>query len=232
MEPPKSGLADKAIAMAKAVVGDLVPFGGSLSELASWFIRTPFERRTEEWQAQVGEALHSLASERGVRLEDLQNDPKFVDTVLHATQVALRNANEEKREALRNAIVNSALASAPDESQRQMFLNYIDTFTPWHLRVLALFNNPPEWFRRHDRQLPSFSFTSSLEQVLESAFPDLRGRRDFYDQVWADLNNRGMLSTPSLHAMMSPAGAFAERATPLGRSFIAFITEQPAATSR
>lgn len=225
MKPPAAGLTDKALAIGKAILSDIVPLGGTFAELAGQFIHTPYQKRIEEWQEQVGEALDRLASNTGVRLEDLQSDPKFVDTVLHASQVALRNANAEKRTALRNAILNSGLPSAPDEAQRQMFLNMVDAFTPWHLRILALFDNPMTWFKRAGRQPPSFSFSSSLQQLLEIAFPELRDQRDFYDQVWKDLNDRGVVNTPGLRTMMSATGAFEERTTPFGRAFMAFISE-------
>src|SRR5258707_556352 len=66
----------------------------------------------------------------------------FVTTALQATQIAVRTRQEEKLNALRNALVNSALAGAPDETIQQIFLNHVDSPTAWRLRVLAFLCDP------------------------------------------------------------------------------------------
>lgn len=225
---PQESLADKALAIGKALLGDIVPLGGTFTELAGQFIRTPYQRRAEEWQEQVGEALFRLSADKGVRLEDLQQDPKFVDTVLHATQVALRNSNNEKRAALQNAIRNAGLPSAPDESQRQMFLNYIDSFTPWHLRLLALFNDPTGWFKAREKSFPSITM-GARSHVLEAAYPEARRDEAFFRQVWRDLHACGLAATESLSGMMSEQGIKQAATTPTGAQFLRFVSEPLAA---
>ncbi len=230
IKPPKEGIADKALAIGNAILGDIVPLGGTFTELAGQFIRTPYQKRVEEWQEQVGEALHRLATEQKVRLEDLQEDPQFVDTVLHATHVALRNANEEKRAALRNAVVNSGLPSAPDESQRQMFLNYIDSFTPWHLRLLALFNDPTGWFKAHGKPWPNI-YMGARAHVLEAAYTEAKQDEALFQQVWRDLYASGLVATDSLGGMMSENGVKQAATTPTGGQFLRLISDPPASGS-
>ena len=65
---------------------------------------------------------------------------------MQASQAAIRNHQSEKREALRNAVLNAALPNAPEESIQQLFINQVDTFTVWHIRLLDLFKEPPAWF--------------------------------------------------------------------------------------
>lgn len=225
IQPPQSTGADWVIALIKALAGEL-PGGSLASEVCGWFVRSPFERRTEEWQRTVGEALCELSNRRGADVEELQKDDRFVDTVLHATQVALRNSHKEKREALRNAILNSALPGAPEESRRQVFLNYIDTFTPWHLRLLHLFNEPVEWFKAHGKAWPSH-YAAGRSAILNAAYPELKEERDLYDQIWRDLNTRGLVETDSLHVMCSEGGLRQGLATATGKQFLAFISEPP-----
>lgn len=223
IQPPQSTIADKVIGAMKALAGEL-PGGSLASEVCGWFVRSPFERRTEEWQRTVGETLCELSNQRGVEIEELQKDDQFVDTVLHATQVALRNSHHEKREALRNAILNSALPGAPDESRRQMFLNYVDTFTPWHLRLLHLFNEPVEWFKARGKTWPNL-YAAGRSAILDAAYPELKAERDLYDQAWRDLNTRGLVGTDSLHGMCSEGGLRQGLATATGKQFLAFISE-------
>lgn len=63
----------------------------------------------------------------------------------------------------------------------------------------------------------------SLSQVIEVAFPELVGRRDLYDQVWADLAGAGMHRTGSLQTMMTTDGPLQKRTTDIGDRFMKFI---------
>ena len=74
-------------------------------------------------------------------VNSMRNDPAFVTTALQATQIALRTHQKEKLEALRNAVVNSAIGIAPHDDLRAIFLNLVDAFTPTHLRILRYFQN-------------------------------------------------------------------------------------------
>jgi hypothetical protein len=74
------------------------------------------------------------------KLESLAANPTFVTTVLQATQIALRTHQEEKLEALRNAVANSGGNQLQDDT-RAVFLNLVDTFTPTHLRILKYFKD-------------------------------------------------------------------------------------------
>ena len=67
----------------------------------------------------------------------------------------------------------------------------------------------------------------SLAQVLEAAYPELMNKRSFYDQVWRDLNNAGLVSTDSLQSGMTERGMMEQRATERGKEFLWFIQRHP-----
>ena len=147
-EPPKPGKGDVVHAVVRAGLSSIPAVGGPAVELFQMVFAPPLEKRRDEWMNQVGEALRDLEQERGIRLEDLQANDVFIDTVLQATQIAFRSSQEEKRGALRNAIYNAALSNPPEQSLQQIFLDLIDSFTVWHLRILKLFDNPPQWLKK------------------------------------------------------------------------------------
>ena len=60
--------------------------------------------------------------------------------------------------------------------------------------------------------------------VLEEAFLELRDQREFYDQVVRELYSRGLMTTEDLHTTVTAPSMVAKRTTPLGASFVAFIT--------
>ncbi len=222
-EPPKPSIGDNLHALARAGVGSIPIVGAAATELLNLLITPPLEKRRREWMESIGEALRALEQDGRVRLEDLQTNDAFIDTVMHASQAAIRNSQQEKIEALRNAVLNAALPNPPEESIQQIFLNLVDTFTVWHLRILRLFDEPKRWFTENGRQPPQFP-GGSLSVVLIAAFPELHGRRYFNDLIVKDLYSTGLLNVDSLYAIMSGGGSMAGRSTDLGKQFLNFIT--------
>jgi hypothetical protein len=224
-ESPKPGKDDAAHAVARAGISAIPYVGGPTVELFNALITPPLERRRRQWMEEVADGLRKLEQERGIQLEKLQENAAFIDILMHASLVAIRNSQEDKRRALRNAVLNAALPKPPDQAQQQIFLYLVDSFTEWHLRILRFFHNPPGWFQNQNRQFPSLGM-GGLSHILEKAFPQLRGRRSFYDQIWSDLSTRGLVNTSGLHTTMSGAGLAAPRTTDIGQLFLRFI-EKP-----
>jgi hypothetical protein len=221
LTPPEPDHGDSAHAVARAVLDGIPVVGSAAVELLQAIITPPLERRRNEWMSDVAEAIREL-QRRGLRPEKLRDDPVFIDTVLSASQAAIRTSQAEKRHALRNAVINSALPGAPDVAIQQMFIALVDRFTEWHLRLLKLFQEPGEpYSQAGGAQL----YMGGLSSVLETVYPELTGRRSFYDLVWSDLNAAGLLNTSTLHVTMSGQGLLAKRTTELGDTFLAFISE-------
>jgi hypothetical protein len=196
--------------------------GAAGAELFEYVIKSPYEARQQKWMQDVGDAIADLRDRQGVDVEALRRDPAFTDTVMEATQAALRTSDAEKHEALRNAIRNTAVSLAPEAAQRQMFIRFIDELTGWHLRLLDLFQDPQAWAKRTGVRLPDL-MAGSLSSIVEAAFPELRTRRDLYDQWWRDLHTRGLVNTQDLHTMMSGSGLMSARTSGLGDRFLAFV---------
>ncbi|MFO0809310.1 MAG: hypothetical protein U0746_11840 [Gemmataceae bacterium] len=226
-EPPTAGGGDIVHSGIRAVISAIPYVGSPALEFFNFMLAPPVERRRQEWMEGVGEALRDLESRGAVTADDLQRNEAFVSTALQAAQVAVRTHQREKLDALRNAVTNAALPGAPDDSLQLMFVGMVDRFTEWHLRVLKFLADPPQWFASRDRQFPVF-MTSSLSHILTEAYPELKDRRDFYDQVAKELLDCGLLNTDGLHAMMSANGAAVSRTTDLGNRFLKFVAGRPA----
>jgi hypothetical protein len=220
-EPPKSGGSDIGYAVAKAGLGSIPVAGAAAAELLGLIVTPPLEKRRTQWMEEVGDALRQLESKMGVVIEKLRDNEQFVDAAIEATQIALRTSNAEKKEALRNALLNSALPNPPEETVQKMFFSFIDTLAVWHIKLLGLFDNPPHFIERYHLQFKVSM--GSMSQLLETAFPELRGRRNLYDLIWKDLYSRGLVNTDGLHTTMTGGGIVAQRTTELGKGFIAFI---------
>jgi hypothetical protein len=224
-EPPDRSAGDLVHAGVKAALGSIPLLGAAAAELFALVVAPPLEKRRNEWMRSVGEALSRAHAEKAIDLEQAEKSDSFVDTALQASQIALRNHQEEKLQALRNAVVNAAAPEAPAVSLQQFFLRLVDEFTVWHLRLLRLFQGPEAWFAEHGVSWPNLHM-GGLSHVVETAFPELRGRRDLYDQFWRDLYLRGMVSTEHLHTTMTGGGLASKRTTDLADQFLRFITNR------
>jgi hypothetical protein len=142
--------------------------------------------------------------------------------ILNATQAAGRTHEQEKLEALRNAITNSALGLAPEEHVQLMFVRFIDEFTTLHLRLLAYMRDPPGWFVRH-KSLPGPANSGSRTLVLEAALPELNGQKDLYMQAVNEVAARG-LAQAALGGLVTAQGSWDALTTPFGNRFLDFVS--------
>jgi hypothetical protein len=221
---PEESIGDVAHTVVKAGLSAIPVIGGPLAELFAAVIEPPISRRRVQWIESIGNGLKILEEKvDGFKIEALSQNEMFITTVMQASQAAIRNHQKEKLEALRNAVLNAALPNAPEEDIQLMFLNFIDGLTPWHLRVLKFIDDPLEWGKSNN--IPYLNLSSGgPSNVLEHTFPELKGRRDFYDLIVKDLFNRGLMNTESLHGMMTEQGMYASRTTKMGKQFLKFIT--------
>lgn len=216
--------ADIAYSIVKAGLGSIPIAGAVASELLTLLITPPLERRRSEWMDELGERLRKLEQEKGLDLASLRENDLFIDTVLYATQLALRTSEQEKIEYLRNAIVNTALGDTPDQSLTKMFLNLIDEFTVWHIRILTLFDDPQSWYIESGKELPKL-LIGTLSSVLTEAYPELKSKTDFCNLIWDDLNRAGLHQSGSLQTMMSGNGVLESRTTVFGKQFLEYISK-------
>ena len=197
-DPPEESVDDHVHTLARAGVGSIPLAGATATELFNKLVVPPLEKRRQAWMESVAQGLRTLEEKADLDLDSLRSNDAFIDTVMQASQAAVRNSQQEKLESLRNAVLNAALPNPPEESLQQIFVNLVDTFTVWHLRLLDLFDDPKRWFQENERQPPDLMI-GGLSNVLDAAYPELGGRREFYDQIVTDLHNRGLLGVDSLY---------------------------------
>lgn len=198
--------------------------GGPALELFNAVIAPPLQRRQFEWMESLASSLKQLEERQQCIVEELSENEAFIDTVMQASQAAIQTNNQEKLDALRNAVMNSALPAPPEESKRQIFVALISQMSVWHLRILTLLADPPKWFSENDKPVPRWSMTSSISQLITTAYPELASERDFYGIIGKDLYQRGLLNSDGFHTMMSGQGALEKRGTRFAEEFLKFIS--------
>jgi hypothetical protein len=221
---PESTKGDVAHAIAKGAAG-VVPYaGGFLAELLQMVIVPPLEKRKAEWMNGVADGLRELERKTaGFSVENLKDNEQFISAVLNTSQVAIKNHQKEKLEALRNAVLNVAVGSGLTEDQEAMFLGLVDRYTPWHLCILRLFQSPLELAAQKGIRPESF-YLGSRTQLVETYFPELKGQNQLYNAVVAELAADRMLGVRDLGGMITAQGMFQKVTTEWGDRFLAFIT--------
>lgn len=223
-DPPQSTAGDHAHMLARAGIASIPVVGNAAVELFQAVIEPPLRKRQGKWMADMADGLIELEEKQKCVVDELRDNDSFIDTVMQASQAAIKTSHEEKWVALRNAVLNAALPNPPDESHQAMFVGFVDTLTVWHLRLLRLLANPRKWFKENDKKAPEFAITGSIGAMLEAAYPELKGQDDFVGLCIEDLMARGLLKKFGYQAMMSGDGPYANRSATFGDNFLAFVT--------
>lgn len=220
----KTSKGDILYAAVKAGLGSIPVLGSAATELFGLVVTPPLDKRRQEWMNEVAEKIKSLEESNKVDFSSLSQNEQFIDTIIQATSIAIKTSEHLKIVALKNAVTNTALNEAPEKTKSQIFLNLVDSFTVWHLKILTFFDNPRIWFQKAGQTPPNLMM-GSMFSVLKTAYPTLTEQDELVDLIWNDLHNAGLHNTSGLKTMMSGDGTLAERTTQLGKEFIEFISE-------
>ena len=220
---PKEGGGDWVHATVKGALGAIPLAGGLAAELFGMIVAPPVAKRRNDWMEDVAHELKVLEGKGALSTKDLSTNEQFIDAVFQSTHAAMRTSSALKRAALRNAVLNTALRHAPDIAYQQMFLEFIERFTEWHIRLLELFRDPRGWQKTNDITFPEL-MAGGVSHIIEHAFPELASKREFYRQVCKDLFATGLINTESIGATMTWDGILSKRTTDFGDNFLKFIT--------
>lgn len=217
--PPAATTQDLAAAVGKAAL-QAIPLGGSALELIGLAIGPPLERRRNEWMGEVADGLRGAE----VAIEQLAQRVDLLDTFIEASRAALGTASSEKRRALRNAVVNTAIGLEPGEALRRMLLQLVERLTPLHLQTLRVLADLQGYANRLGFAGPR---APDVKAILVAALPALSDDEYVFDLVWRDLAGAQLIDG---RAERGPTGwpytdIKAQRASALGRRLLAFIDE-------
>ena len=215
---PKETKKDHVYTAVKTILGQIPVVGGAGSELFNILVTPPLEKRRQEWMEEVTKSLYELNERGSLEIEKLIENDLFIDVIMKTSSIAIRNSKLLKKEALKNALLNTVILENPDESLIQIFLNLIDNFTEWHIKILIFSKDPSPYVKEN-------IMTSSLTNILEVAYPELKKNREFTKQIWKDLYNNGLINSDvsGLHAGLTKNGLEASRLTKMGNNFLEFI---------
>jgi hypothetical protein len=225
-ELPKTSIAEKAGPVVRGSAGAIPFVGTAIAEAYNTIFVVPMEKRRWTFVEALYEDLVRLREKvDGISDRDLSENLRFGSAMATGILVATRTHQREKLNALRNAILNSALPTSPDEDLVTVFLNIIDTFTPWHLRVLAFFENPMKTLKNNGLDLDQNWASTPIWSYMKTIYSDLKGKEDLWGLILADLVDRRLLHKTYKEQSAEHATLTSRGLTPFGIQFLQFVRD-------
>ena len=222
--PGKSTGREVVERVAETALGSVPVVGAALAVTFVTALGWRLEERREKWFTGLAQGVEELRQRiEGLSLESLVGNDLFTDAVVMATRTVEHTHQAEKIEALHNAVLNSVAPDAPDADTQAVMLTLVDRFTPSHLRLVTLWDDPPAWFTSHGLPVPEAGMITSRTMTVEEGLPEMRGRKDFYLLIADELSAAGML-TAKLTGNVQPPSLMSRLTTDWGRRFVRFIS--------
>lgn len=136
IDPKVESGEDKAHRVVRTMLSAMPGVGGPAVELFNTLLTPPLEKRKLKWMREVSNTINDLIDQGAVTLERLQANEEFISLLAHTSQIAIRNHDETKLGALKNATINSIEMDVQSESIRYIHVNLIDKYTPAHIIIL------------------------------------------------------------------------------------------------
>jgi len=145
------------------------PFGGGVASLLTDYIPSSRSRRLEDFAAKVAEDLNRLQDQ--VRSEYLHTD-EFAFIFEKCFRGAAENPQEEKLDAFRGILINSAIRRDVTDEEKDYFLNLVNGLSVVHIKLLAFMASPSDYLK--SRGIPETDIMGGLSDFLPMAIPGIR----------------------------------------------------------
>jgi len=160
------------------VVGPITTF------IASRFWTPSASRRLEEWLKEFADDFDHHCE--GCSVEKLVKDEVFISASIQVARIVVGTHLSEKRNYLRNALLNIATGKSHDEIKQQIFLNAIEVFSPAHVKALNIIRGIKiPWDQ--NPQFPSRNYGTAIQIIV----PEVNGQDSLIRAILAELRNRG-----------------------------------------
>lgn len=223
LEVPEKGPADYLVGAIKVAAAALPWWAAPGVELAAHLFGTPIERRRDEFLDDFAWVVRETAAKvDDLQPENLSENEAFVSAAQQAARIAMSTHQREKREYLRNALLNIAIRREPSEEFQQIFLKAIEAFSVSHVKVLNVL-----WTGVTNLQAMGLWKASTPVGITDYAHaigalhPELKSQDDLLRYIITDLRNWGMTNMGGPTDRF-PAGG-SQAITNMGVRFLRFV---------
>lgn len=222
--------------VAHSIGSFLASFVPGTGELLNLLFQKPMEIRCHEWIESLERDLTNLAN-RVANIENILLENKNAVTAISiASALAIRTSDQCKLDALRNAVINSALNPDYTEFKIQLFMSLLSDFTVWHIKILEYFNDPKSFALNNNIKIPFHNCVPFRTMyAFWNFYPDMQKMHVELAIIINSLHREGLLNVDraildATHVGQngqnwSESGPYSKHTTPFGDELLAFIKE-------
>ncbi len=200
------------------------PFCGGIASLMSDYIPSSKMERLAQFAERLAADLNALQDQ--VREDRLLTD-EYAFLFEKSFRGVAENYQEEKLDAFRAVLVNSAIGADFAEDENEFFLNLVSNLSVLHIRMLRFMANPTDYLDAHG--IPQEGIRGGFSQFFPVAIPGVN--IEVIKSAFGELHQYGLVTTDKsiFSTMTSGQGLqlLGDRLTDLGKRFIAFCTVPP-----
>jgi hypothetical protein len=213
---------DRVFKIGNAALSAIPVLGQITSNVLAEFLSPPLGKRLALWCKEFADDFDTLAEKvDGQGLDKLQENEVFVSSVAQATKIAMGTHQVEKRDMLRNALLNIAVGRNPDEDEVFMFLQLVERFTPLHVKVLGFLQSPRMLMKGKVPDL-QIQLGFSLRTGIATVVTELKGRDELIKNILFDLYNSSLIPNAGENDVIQHPAV-----SNTGIKFINFVTKSP-----
>ncbi len=200
------------------------PFAGGVASLIEDYIPTSKKKRLEEFAQRVAEDLTELQAR--VNENQILTDD-FAHTFEECFRGAAENYQKEKLDSFRGILINSAIGTQVEESEKDYYISLVNSLSVLHLQILRFMVNPMDYLSANN--ISPQSIQGGFSQSFPAAIPNVS--LEAIKSAFGDLYSAGMINTDkSMFGTMTAGqgidliGRDGGRVSAFGKKFIHFCT--------
>lgn len=216
LKPTKT---DIAFSITKSLAG-LLPATGMVATLVDEFIPSEVSKRRDNLLLKLEKDFEELPE----KVKEALQKPFFISIFMQSFRSAMATEKAEKIDAYRAIILNTAIGENPDEDEIEVMTRITDTFTPLHIKLIKIFEDPPKYLRENPEAKARFGtpYMGGVGQLINACLPNYP--QDLINVAVRDLNNAGIGHGMDNSATMTESGMLACRISEFGKRYLKLIT--------
>lgn len=227
IQPPRDSPSDSIRDLIEAIIG-LLPRSSLLNYAANKLIPSARALRVQSFYHETAAMLNQLDRSQRNRVEELRGNEAFQSLLLQSYLTVVQTHQEEKLEAVRNVLLNSAAGTNLAFDIQSMFLNMLHQYTPTHLKLLSIMDNPRKYFEDLGIDVATITQTEKFGRthlMIVALLPDYGEEGDIYLKMCSDLHASELI--PRNQIDMERFEALEGQLTNLGKRFMRFVLTPP-----
>lgn len=225
LKPPNNEIGEFLEKTLKGLASLIPGIGGMIAEYMDYYLPNSLGKRRDEFLKDVAYRLNELNEKNLISIESLKSNELFTSIIYSAIKESMNIHQKEKRDYLKNAVINTALKIDINHELQQRFIFVVSQLTATHIQLLSSFRNI------------EINTIDSYDGLFTLCKEDFHGDRDEFKMFCQDLLSHGLINistdfsdfedvahSTKIIAHKSQSDAPYVRVTSVGNSFLQYVS--------